>query len=367
MESPAWTARRHARIRPMGRLSVAEVVARKWLRCPRCHGDLGQMMTGTEMLCCDNCGADYPVAEVGVPQLVPSGDRITERTQEFWGSLYKAAYAGRHGKLTRTTIERELSELRQMFEHRDHLAVREMPIAELSGRLVLEIGSGAGAHSALFSQHGARMVSLDVTLERAAATARVLDFVTNSDNFCLQADALALPFPDELFDIVYSNGVLHHTASVSRAVQELHRVLKPGGRAVVMLYARNSFVYRGVLLPIRGVLQGRAWRDPEWLGRSTEWMSDRRQTVTNPRTEVFSGGEVQQLFRGFRNVRVRKNGFVFDQIPLLGRWIGRAAGIFTGVDPAGTLVYDKPWRNETRFELWAGRYIGWGLNILAVK
>ncbi len=43
------------------------------------------------------------------------------------------------------------------------------------------------------------------------------------------------------FDVVYSHGVLHHTPDTARPIQEIHRVLRQGGRAVVMLYHRDSY------------------------------------------------------------------------------------------------------------------------------
>ena len=136
---------------------------------------------------------------------------------------------------------------------------------------------------------------------------------------------------------------------------------------MVMLYARNSLVYRGVLFPVRGVLQAGVWRDHRWLGHATEWMSNRPQPVKNPLTRVFSAKEVERLFKNFQEISIRKNAFVFNQVPILGAPLGRIAGMMTGYNDAGILVYDRRWRNETQFELWLGQYIGWGLNILGVK
>lgn len=55
------------------------------------------------------------------------------------------------------------------------------------------------------------------------------------------ADAEHLPFPDATFDIVYSYGVLHHSPDTRAAVKEVHRVLKPGGTAIVMVYHHPSW------------------------------------------------------------------------------------------------------------------------------
>jgi ubiquinone/menaquinone biosynthesis C-methylase UbiE len=56
-------------------------------------------------------------------------------------------------------------------------------------------------------------------------------------------DAENLSFPDNTFDVVYSFGVLHHTPDTQKAIDEVRRVLVPGGLAVIMLYNRNSLNY----------------------------------------------------------------------------------------------------------------------------
>ena len=56
----------------------------------------------------------------------------------------------------------------------------------------------------------------------------------------VQGSALEIPHPDGTFGHVVSIGCLHHTGDLPRAVAEVHRVLEPGGTAMVMLYNRHS-------------------------------------------------------------------------------------------------------------------------------
>jgi ubiquinone/menaquinone biosynthesis C-methylase UbiE/uncharacterized protein YbaR (Trm112 family) len=348
----------------MSRMSTREAIGAGWVVCPSCHGALAQAAAA---LTCSGCDAVYPVTEDDIPWMAtpePGSDTIEVR--EFWTALHAAIDGPAAALVQRGELNGLLDRLQELFEHREHLAVREMPIGSLAGRRVLEIGSGGGAHAALFNRRGAEMVALDVTPDRVVATARKLDDGA-TPSLSLQGDARRLPFPDAWFDIVYSNGVLHHSPDIRASVSEVYRVLKPGGRAVAMLYARHSFLYQGVLFPIRGVLQGKAFGGRQWLGAATEWMSSTRQTVSNPWTTVFSARDVRRLFAQFDTVTLRKNAFTFDQIPVVGKLIGRLAGRWTGLNPAGILLYGSPWRNETRFELWVGRHVGWGLNIAATK
>jgi ubiquinone/menaquinone biosynthesis C-methylase UbiE len=317
----------------------------------------------------------------GVPILIPPGSRhfkVKQAIQQFWGELYRATYWDNPEEHTPEEFIGLLDSLEEMFRHRRHLAVVEMPIHELSGLQVLEVGSGSGAHSALFAERGATVTSVDITPARVLATARKLDWVSTEGHMALQADAERLPFRDCRFDIIYSNGVLHHTPDTARAIDEVYRVLRPGGRAVIMLYARHSFRYWIDLFLIRGVLRGQLVRSGNWLGRATEWMSRKPQRVFNPETKVFSGAQVRRLFRRFAAVHLRKNSFDFDMALGLLSYIPRAGPSLRmrilrrleerqGVNRAGILVYGAPWRNETPLELALGRWIGFGLNILAVK
>jgi ubiquinone/menaquinone biosynthesis C-methylase UbiE len=292
---------------------------------------------------------------------------VKSEIQQFWGELYRAAYVKNPEEYAREIFLDLLADLERMFRQRQHLAVVEMPMTDLRGKHVLEVGSGAGAHSALFAGRGAEVDSLDISADRVAATARKLDWVVTDGHFALQGDAEYLPFRDDQFDIVYSNGVLHHTPDTERALREVHRVLRPGGLAAVMLYAKHSFKYWVNLFLVRGVLEGELFRDRNWLGRVTEWMASTPQRVHNPVTKVFTGAEVRGLFGQFSSVKIRKNSFNYGMVPKVGgrlsAWLERRYGANRG----GILVYGIPWRAETAIELVLGRWIGFGLNILAVK
>jgi ubiquinone/menaquinone biosynthesis C-methylase UbiE len=117
------------------------------------------------------------------------------------------------------------------------------------------------------------------------------------------SDGENLPFRSESFDVVYSNGVLHHTPDTEGAIREVHRVLKPGGIAKVMLYHRNSLNYWIEIVLRRGVLGGQFLR-----GRSAEEImshviefSDHGAT---PLVKVYNRKEARALFSLFKNVVV---------------------------------------------------------------
>ncbi len=110
-----------------------------------------------------------------------------------------------------------------------------------AGRTLLEIGCGIGVDSIQLAERGFTVTAVDLT-ENALAVAK--QFASRRDisvDFRL-GNAEGLDFPDQSFDAVYSFGVLHHTPDIERSVAEVHRVLRPGGTAQVMLYHRDSLV-----------------------------------------------------------------------------------------------------------------------------
>jgi SAM-dependent methyltransferase len=113
----------------------------------------------------------------------------------------------------------------------------------LSGKRVLEIGLGEGADSESLIRRGAKWSGIDLTAEsvervRTRLTVRDLPF-----DDLRQGSVLELPFADDSFDMVFSHGVLHHVPEVRRAEKEIHRVLRPDGELVIMMYARWSLNY----------------------------------------------------------------------------------------------------------------------------
>ncbi len=292
-----------------------------------------------------------------------------QEVQAFWGSLYDSLYDDIDRDLTRERLLAGLDDLEDMFRLRDFLAVREMPLADLGGKRVLEIGPGAGGHSALFAKHGAIMASADLTFSRARATQAKFDLMADRAGGCqaLQSDAENLPFAENTFDIVYSNGVLHHTPDTERAMAEVYRVLKPGGRAVIMLYCKSSWHYWFNLVFCVGLLKGQIFSGENWLGRATEWGGKNVQTVQNPITRCYTAAGIRRLFAGFSGLTLRKGDFFFYLIPKLGRLYRRWQISHYGTHPGGVLVYGEPWPIQSTLELKLGRLIGFSWWISARK
>lgn len=115
----------------------------------------------------------------------------------------------------------------------------------------LEIGVGLGADHQRYAQAGARLTGIDLTDRAVEHTRRRFELFGLSSHLRV-ADAESLPFADDSFDWVYSWGVLHHSPDTPRCVDEVLRVLRPGGTAKVMIYHKHSLV--GFMLWVRYAL-----------------------------------------------------------------------------------------------------------------
>jgi SAM-dependent methyltransferase len=158
-----------------------------------------------------------------------------------------------------------------------------------------------GADYARFARVGAGAIGVDLSLRslELACQHAVANRITP---LLLNADAESLPFADCSFDLVYSWGVLHHTPDTERALDEVHRVLRPGAECRAMLYHRRSLV--ALQCYVRYGLGG---------FRPLSSLSDLIGAhIESPGTRAFTIAELRSLFRHFRRVEIRPTVTVYD-------------------------------------------------------
>jgi SAM-dependent methyltransferase len=126
-------------------------------------------------------------------------------------------------------------------------------------RRVLEIGLGQGAESEQLIRRGARWSGLDLTEESVERVRTRLALRSLPHVDLRQGSACAIPWPDSSFDVVFSHGVLHHVPDIATAQAEIHRVLRPGGTLVAMLYARHSLNYQVSIRVLRRAILAAAY------------------------------------------------------------------------------------------------------------
>jgi ubiquinone/menaquinone biosynthesis C-methylase UbiE len=118
----------------------------------------------------------------------------------------------------------------------------QLGYAETAGLDVLDVGCGQGIDLARYARAGAKVTGVDLT-PRHVELARAHLAAAGLSGTVVQGDAERLPFPDDSFDRVSSNGVLHHTPNIEAALREIRRVLRPGGEARIIVYNRSSLHY----------------------------------------------------------------------------------------------------------------------------
>lgn len=274
-----------------------------------------------------------------------NGNNLKEQVRAFWqanpcGTKFTDAEMG----------SREFYE--RVAEHR-YATEWHIPAAAAFGRArglrVLEIGCGLGTDGAQFARAGADYTGVDLT-DAAVELARKCFAVFGLRGEFRTADAEQLDFADESFDLVYSHGVLHHTPDTARAVREVHRVLRPGGRAVVMLYHRNSYNYRvniGMLrragahllktpagLKLAHRLTGepleslsehaaRVKEDAESYLAPGEFLNRNTDGAGNPLARVYSRREARELFKEFASVETATHFLNKRWLPVVGNLLSR--------------------------------------------
>lgn len=270
---------------------------------------------------------------------------LKDRVRSFWqahpcGTKFTDAETG-----TRLFFER-------VEEHRYRTEWHIPAAADFAsgrGLRVLEIGCGLGTDGAQFARAGALYTGVDLT-EAAIDLARRRFALFDLPGEFRVADAENLDFADETFDLVYSHGVLHHTPDTPRAVREVHRVLRPQGRAVVMLYHRDSYNYRINISLLRraGVHLLRSEAGLKLVHRLTgepvaslrEHALDLRQDLQsyltpdqflaqntdgagNPVSRVYSKSEARALFKDFAEVEMATHFLHKRWMPIIGNLLPR--------------------------------------------
>lgn len=130
-----------------------------------------------------------------------------------------------------------------------------VPFDELGSKDVLEIGVGNGSHAQLISPHCQNYTGIDLTDYAVKSTSKRFE-VFGLKGTIRQMDAEKLEFPDASFDFIWTWGVIHHSANTGRILEQMNRVLKPGGKATIMVYHR-SFLYFQIFTGLfRGILCG---------------------------------------------------------------------------------------------------------------
>lgn len=219
---------------------------------------------------------------------------IDEANSKFWNELCGTQAAKALG-----ITDRSAASLRKFddwfFGYYPYL--KELTgVTDVAGETVLEVGLGYGSLGQKLAEHCGYYNGLDIAQSPVDMMNTRLR-MAGVPGAARQGNMLECPFPDESMDRVVSIGCFHHTGNAQRCIDETWRVLKPGGKAHIMVYNRYSL---------------RQWR--QWPLATLAALSGRRETALDaqrlaydkndaneaaPETDFFSVGQLRRMFRQF--------------------------------------------------------------------
>jgi len=235
---------------------------------------------------------------------------VSQRNAEFWDELCGTHMARQLG--IRDASPGELARFDAAYLELYPYLLDYFPREWVEGRQTLEVGLGYGTLSEALARMGADYHGLDIASGPVEMVRHRLASVTGArPEQVQQGSVLALPFADASFDLVASIGCLHHTGDLFGAIQEVRRVLRPGGRLVMMVYNRRSL--RRLLADPAGAVRNR--------GESTsadEQTRARYDATTDgaaaPHTDFVTAAELRGLLHGFKDIRVERRNM--DGLPI---------------------------------------------------
>ena len=217
----------------------AEVLA--FLVCPSCASRLDLLPEATDgdhvmsgALCCTGCGVRYPIAR-GVPRMNVAMDGL-ERVAQTFSYEWAAHQAGKleeQETLWGLTLEEDWSYF---------LEGTRLTEDDLEHKVVLDAGCGSGRLTRQIAEHGAEtVIGVDIidAVDGAFERSRHLPNV-----HVVQGNIFELPLRKRVFDLVWSNGVIHHTPDARRAHEALAEMVKPQGLLYVWVYAKRFNPFR---------------------------------------------------------------------------------------------------------------------------
>lgn len=215
---------------------------------------------------------------------------------------------------------------------------------ESRGKRVLDYGCGNGYVLAQYARQGAEVCGVDLTRKAVDLSTRRFELMGFQGSF-LQTDGRTLPFDDNTFDVACSMGVLHHIPDPRPVLEDLHRVLKPGGRIIVMVYNRRSFRYHVTF----------RWRShfgPAGLrGRTVQDLVRINDGSDNPYGVVYTKESLKGLLGAFEG-----HTFLINKLGVMemAMWSYRASRILSALLPSKVVRA-------------LARTIGWNLYAVATK
>ena len=262
-------------------------------------------------------------------------DNLKNDVREFWDEKPCGTHTSDKERYTKDYFE-EIENKRYSMQPEIFSFAQ---FSRFKDKKLLEVGVGAGSDFLQWVRAGTKAYGIDLTDEAVQHVKHRLSLYGLEAEQIITADSENLPFEDDTFDIVYSWGVIHHTPDTEKAMKEIIRVCKPGGKCKVMIYHRKSllawfFWIKHALLKMKPWLSVAdiLWNHMESIG-----------------TKAYTKYEVEQMLKTekIKNVRIKPVLSYYDRLerfsPIMQR-ISKIAAALLGGDRVGwqlTIEFDK--------------------------
>jgi glycosyltransferase involved in cell wall biosynthesis/ubiquinone/menaquinone biosynthesis C-methylase UbiE len=247
---------------------------------------------------------------------VDTGDAYKNETQQQWNNDPCGSHYVKNSQSH--TLEWFLEAEAYRYGEYAPWMPETMEFAKHSGKQVLEIGAGMGTDLCQFALNGAYVTDLDLASGHLELARENFKLRGLSGEF-IQHDAEHLPFDNNSFDVVYSNGVIHHTPNTVQVIKEMYRVLKPGGRAIVMVYAENSLHYWIKLVGNLGLIKGEI-QDCS-MGEIMSRHVEISENNAKPLVKVYTRRRLKRMFQEFVNIQILQRQITAPELPKGLRWL----------------------------------------------
>ena len=183
-------------------------------------------------LLADRTGQKFPIKN-GVPYFGPQAVNFNPTAQRF-GYQWKRQATGAFEK--ETIYGQSATQELEGFLQATRLSIKDLP-----GLRIADIGCGSGRLSSNLAEAGAEVVAIDIS---AAVEVVRAERGHLRNLHVVQADLFHLPFRDRSFDVIWSDGVIHHTPNPAVAVSALASKVAIGGRLAIYVYPHETSIYK---------------------------------------------------------------------------------------------------------------------------
>lgn len=237
------------------------------------------------------------------------GNDLSAKNADFWNELCGTSLAQHLGIMDHSG--ESLTKFDEAYMSIYPYLLKRVSLGDLTKKKILEVGLGYGTLGQKIASVANEYTGLDIAEKPVWMMNHRLQ-MHGLEGRAIKGSVLNCPFEDNYFDSVVAIGCYHHTGDVQRCIDETYRVLKPNGRAYIMVY--NQYSLR----------QWQRWPKQTFKYLLSEWGFNKEKVVLEaqrhnydsnskniaaPETTFHSKSQLRSMFRRFSNVKLYRENF----------------------------------------------------------